>query len=165
MKKLFMIIPLVFLLCFAFACQQGEEVAEEPAVDVEAEKATVKALIDDFVEIWETEDMELFSKIFAHDDDMRFFVVPPERLVGWEQLNEAMQKMFESSENMQLTTRELVIKVHKSGEVAWVSCLMDSKGEMMGEPVSLEGVRFTAVVEKRNGNWVIVQFHASEPAA
>jgi hypothetical protein len=29
MKKLFMILPLVLVLCFAFGCQQGEEVAEE----------------------------------------------------------------------------------------------------------------------------------------
>jgi len=29
MKKLFMVILLVFLLCFTFGCQQGEEVAEE----------------------------------------------------------------------------------------------------------------------------------------
>jgi len=44
MKKLFMIIPLVILLCFAFGCQKGEEVAEEPAVDVEAREEVIKPL-------------------------------------------------------------------------------------------------------------------------
>ena len=34
MKKLFMVLPLVFLLCFTFSCQQGEE---EAVVDVEAD--------------------------------------------------------------------------------------------------------------------------------
>jgi hypothetical protein len=29
MKKLLMILPLVFLLCFAFGCQKAEEVAAE----------------------------------------------------------------------------------------------------------------------------------------
>ena len=38
MKKLLIILPLVFLLCFTLVCQKAEEVAEEPAVDVEAEK-------------------------------------------------------------------------------------------------------------------------------
>ena len=33
MKKLCMIIPLVFLLCFTFSCQQGEEVAAEKEVE------------------------------------------------------------------------------------------------------------------------------------
>jgi proline iminopeptidase len=37
MKKLFMVLPLVLLLCFTFGCQKGEEVAEEPVVDVEAD--------------------------------------------------------------------------------------------------------------------------------
>ena len=38
MKKLCMILSLVLVLCFTFSCQKGEEVAEEPVVDVEAEK-------------------------------------------------------------------------------------------------------------------------------
>ena len=42
MKKLFMVLPLVFLLCFTFACQQDEEVAEEPVLAVEAEEAAIR---------------------------------------------------------------------------------------------------------------------------
>jgi len=34
MKKLFMILPLVFLLCFTFSCQKAEEVAEETKEEV-----------------------------------------------------------------------------------------------------------------------------------
>jgi len=33
MKKLFIVIPLVILLCFTFGCQQGKKTAEEPVVD------------------------------------------------------------------------------------------------------------------------------------
>ncbi len=50
MKKLFMILPLVILLCFAFSCQKAEEVAEEPVVkplsaeDVAAIKAIGPAM-------------------------------------------------------------------------------------------------------------------------
>ena len=169
MKKLLLILPLVFLLCFTFGCQkQAEEVAvePEPAVDIEAEKAEVKALIDDFVLGWETDDSELFSKIFAHDDDMTMFGTDAaEHFVGWEPIKESIQKQFDASENIQVATRELSIKVHKSGEVAWVSYLMDLKGESMGEPFSIEGMRITVVMEKRNGNWLIVQVHASVPVA
>jgi len=35
MKKLLMILPLVFMLCFAFSCQQGEEVAETTKEEVQ----------------------------------------------------------------------------------------------------------------------------------
>ena len=42
MKKRFMILPLVLVLCFTFSCQQGEEVAEEPVVDVEADIEAIR---------------------------------------------------------------------------------------------------------------------------
>ena len=50
MKKLYMVLPLVFLLCFTFGCQQGEEVAEEPVVDLDAEKEGVLAVNAEFLE-------------------------------------------------------------------------------------------------------------------
>jgi hypothetical protein len=46
MKKLLLILPLVFLLCFTFSCQKAEEVAEEPAESsqmTDEEKALVAA--------------------------------------------------------------------------------------------------------------------------
>jgi len=42
MRKLLIFIPLVLLLCFTFSCQKSEEVAEEPVVDVEAEKEAIR---------------------------------------------------------------------------------------------------------------------------
>jgi len=45
MKKLIMILSLVILLCFTFSCQQGEEVAEEPAVDIAADIESIRAEI------------------------------------------------------------------------------------------------------------------------
>ncbi|MFC2141941.1 YybH family protein [Acidobacteriota bacterium] len=46
MKKLFMILPLVLVLCFTFGCQQGEEVAEEPGVKPLSDEdiAAIKAI-------------------------------------------------------------------------------------------------------------------------
>ncbi|NIM59869.1 MAG: hypothetical protein GTO16_13160, partial [Candidatus Aminicenantes bacterium] len=48
MKKLLSVIPLVILLCFTFGCQQGEEVAEEPVVDVEADIAALKKIEEEW---------------------------------------------------------------------------------------------------------------------
>lgn len=36
---------------------------------------------------------------------------------------------------------------------------------MEGQPVRSEGQRLTGVLEKRNGNWVFVQFHNSVPVS
>ncbi len=42
MKNTFMVIPLVFLCCFAVCCQQRGEVAQEPKPDVEADIQAIK---------------------------------------------------------------------------------------------------------------------------
>jgi len=49
MKKLFMILPLVFLLCFTFGCQKAEEVAVEPVVDVDAAKEAINGWYERYV--------------------------------------------------------------------------------------------------------------------
>jgi len=163
-----MIIPLIILLCFSFSCKQFEKAAEEapPAVDIEAEKATVKSVLDQWIQAFETEDIELLSKIIAHDDDIIIFGTDAaEHWIGWEPMIEAQKRFFESTEESDISIRDQVIKVHKSAEVAWFSELMDWNGVIQGEPFSFEGIRLTGVMEKRNGNWVIVQFHCSVPVS
>ena len=58
--------------------------------------------------------MELFSKIVAHDENMVVFGTDAaEFFVGWEALNESMQRQFDASENVKITSKELSIKVNK----------------------------------------------------
>ena len=135
-------------------------------VDIETEKVKVKTVVDQFEEVLETEDMELLSMIFAHDTDMvNFGTDAAERIVGWESLKELMQKQNASFENTKITVKDQVIKVSKHGNTAWFSEIVDWDLIAQEQPVSLEGSRFTGVLEKRNGKWVIVQFHASIPVS
>jgi uncharacterized protein (TIGR02246 family) len=155
MKNLFALVAAATFLVMS-ACT--------PQVDIEAEKAKVKSVVDQFTQVWETEDMELFSRIMAHDADMvNFGSDAPEHFVGWEALKKAAEEMFPAFENTTITVKDQVIKVHPAGNVAWFSQLWDWDLEVEGQPVRLEGCRFTGVLEKRNGNWVFVQFHNSVP--
>jgi len=67
MKKLFMVLPLVFLLCFTFSCQKAEEVAEEPVVDVEADIAAIESLTNQVMNAWNEGDFEAFMATIADD--------------------------------------------------------------------------------------------------
>ena len=133
-------------------------------VDTEAEKTLVKSVVDQFEQVWETEDMGLFTKIMAHDADMVVYGSDaPEHWVGWEPLKESVEKMLPSFENIKITVKEQVIKVHPSGNVAWFSEVWDWDMVLEGKAVRSEDQRLTGVLEKRNGNWVFVQFHNSVP--
>ena len=64
MKKVSVFILTLALLAM-FACTK--------TVDIEAEKAQVKTALEMWMDGWENEDMETFSKILAHDADMVTF--------------------------------------------------------------------------------------------
>jgi len=154
MKNFILFVAVAFLMISA--CTQK--------VDLEAEKTKVKAVVDQLIQVLETEDMELYSKITAHDTDMvNFGTDAAERIVGWEALNELMQKQFAASETSKLSVKDQVIKVHDSGKVAWFSETIDWDVISQGQVVKLKGLRATGVLEKRNGNWVFIQSHYSVP--
>jgi ketosteroid isomerase-like protein len=167
--QLTLVFSLVFSLCLALSCKKEEkEEAEEvaAAVDVEAAKVAVGSVLDQWIQIMDTENLDLFSKLMAHDPDMvNLGTDAAERWVGYEALENSMKKQFESLEESNATSRERVITVNKSGEVAWWSEFWDWKGKAQGQPFAIEGMRLTGVLEKRNGNWVIVHVHASVPVS
>jgi len=135
-------------------------------VDLEAEKAKVKSVVDQFEQFWETEDMELLSRIMAHDADMvNYGSDAAEYFVGWEALKEAVEKMLPSLEITKITVKDQVIKVHPSGNVAWFSEVWDWDLVVEGKPTHSGDQRLTGVLEKRNGSWVFVQFHNSVPVS
>jgi hypothetical protein len=57
--------------------------------------------------------------------------------------------------------RDLSINVSQTGDVAWYYCVLDDMNEWMGKPASWMNTRWTGVLEKRKGRWVIVQMHFS----
>ena len=68
MKKLLMIIPLVFLLCFTFGCQDKEAMAEleEFRAQKEVEEQN-KELVKREWEAWSKGDFETFKELLAPD--------------------------------------------------------------------------------------------------
>ncbi|UCE43104.1 MAG: nuclear transport factor 2 family protein [Candidatus Aminicenantes bacterium] len=164
MKKLLTIISLVFLLCFTFGCQKGEEVAEEPAMDVDAEKANIQLVFDQYAQAWKAKNIDLFAEIFSHDADMVIFDTQT-RYDGGEAWKERLQNSFDLIDDVNVTFRDYSIKVHPSGTVAWLSAFEDATWTSEGQANELTGMRITWILEKLNGKWVIVEGHwsVSEP--
>lgn len=133
-------------------------------VDVAAEKAKVKSVVDQFEQFWETEDVGLLSQIMAHDTDMvNSGTDAAEYFVGWEAFKASVEQMLPALDKVKINVKEQSIKVHSSGQVAWFAQVWDWDLEVEGQPMHSEGQRLSGVLEKRNGKWVIVQFHNSVP--
>jgi uncharacterized protein (TIGR02246 family) len=157
MGNRFLIIILIIAVCGTInSCTQRG--------NTDTERAKIKSVVDDFKNFWETEDMNLFSKIMAHDADMvNYGTDANEIFVGWNALKDSVQQMLPAIDKTKITVRNQVIKIDVDGNAAWFSEVWDWDLVFGGQPVKLLNQRLTGVLEKRNNNWVIVQFHNSVP--
>ena len=138
-----------------------------PKVDIEAEKTAVRAMIDKMEKAFETNDPELLAEIISKSPDNVFFGTDAaERWVGFDNFIEAQKQFFATvDKGSEITFHNIVLGIGKAGDTAWMSSTMDWKGTSQGEPFTLEGLRMTAVMEKQDGKWVIVQMHGSVPVS
>ena len=156
--KTFMIFAGLLLLTFC-SCA--------PKVDIQAEKAAVRAIVDSVVTACETNNPEILARVFSHDPENVFFGTDTaERWIGYESFIDAQKRGFVSIERgSQITLRDAVVGISKDRDAAWVSYLMDWKGKSQGQPFEFYGLRGTAVLEKQNGKWNIVHVHVSVPVS
>jgi len=135
-----------------------------PAVDSAAEKAAVEQVIRSSITWALTKDKALLDSCFSHDGDL--LILNPGSFapqVGYEPLERLWQEVW-SREEFKATgfdLRDLRIDLSKGGDVAWYYGVMDDIGEWDGRPASWMNTRWTGVLEKREGRWVIVQQHFS----
>jgi ketosteroid isomerase-like protein len=153
--------PLVLAAWMTAGC------ASTPKIDLAAETGRIKTVADQFPEgVFEREDMELLAQAMAHDAAMVCFGTDvAEHFVGWDSLRTSIEQQLEAFDSTRITVRDQVISLNSSGNTAWVSELLDWDGRAQGQPVHIESARFTGVLEKRNDDWVFVQFHVSVPVA
>ncbi len=137
---------------------------ERPAVDPAAETARIERVIRASIEWALDKDKALLYESLAQDSSL--FIFHPDSastIVGFESFAALVDRVF-MSEDFKATRSEiknLRVDLSRSGDVAWYSCLLDDFGEWRGEPTGWANARWTGVLEKRGGRWVIVQMHFS----
>jgi len=152
MRQLLMVISLVFLMGFAFSCQQDEEVAEEPMVDVEADVEAIKSLIDDCSRAWNEGDYEGYMAII--DEEAMFLPPNSPPIGGMETIRSIYQTEFGSNDfELTITTEE----IHVSGDLAyshsiWKGSVNPKDGS---EPFVFNNKNLVIYKRQVDGSWKI----------
>jgi ketosteroid isomerase-like protein len=131
--------------------------------DVERDRAIVEQVVWDSIGWAQTKDRALLEGLIAHDDDLFLFQpTSAGTIVGWEEFEKQfdiwMDPRFEATD---MDVRNLRVHLSPSGDVAWFSAILDDFGTWDGRPVGWEDTRWTGVLEKRDGRWLVVQMHFS----
>ncbi len=159
------LISILFLLTVILLtttdCQKIEEIAE---VDVNAEKAVIERVIKDSIGWAKNKDTDLLYSCFAADENLFWFTPEATGTThGYENFKKTVEGVFlnDAFKAVRFEVHHMKINLSRSGDVAWYSCILDDENEWNGQPASWLNTRWTGVLEKRDGNWVIVQMHFS----
>jgi len=130
--------------------------------DLEAEKSKIVATISNVIGWAKDKNLDLFYGSIANDEDY-VSVTPGARVI--KRFDDVKQNVpFWMSSDFKYVRHELKdleITFARCGTVAWFYCVLDDINTFKGEPISWENARWTGVVEKRDGRWVVVAQHFS----
>ena len=125
--------------------------------NIQQEKQLVEKVIHGSISWAKNKDINLLYSIIANDTS--FIEVHPEEKVvrGFEDFKKAEKFwMNPDFKAIKYEIKDLSINFSNSGDVAWFFCMLDDINEWKGRPANWENTRWTGVLEKRNGKWVIV---------
>ena len=121
-------------------------------------ETTVRALVRANSE----KDLPAMSKLMAHDADITSYSIGGRKYVGWPDLERDIKEEFANVAALDLRISEL--KVWSKGDIGWYTMEL-AYGRILGqEPDQQRAVlplRETGVLERRNGQWVLLSWHES----
>ena len=132
----------------------------------EIEKREVTQVIHDSIAWAITKDFNRLFSIVAQNQD--FFIYHPDSsstIRGFDSFKTMIERSF-STDSFKATdyaVKDLRLVFSKIGDCAWWSCMLDDHCEWNGKPGGWEDYRWTGVLEKQEGQWVIAQMHFSFP--
>ena len=154
--KNLIIAAMVFLL--AVSCKNTEKKIN----DFEKERQLIEKVIHSSIAWAKNKDIKLLYSVVANDST--YLEIHPDAAVVKGFANFKKQEGFwlhPDFKAIRYEMRDLRINVSRSGDAAWWFCMLDDINEWKGQPANWENTRVTGVLEKREGNWVIVQMHFS----
>ena len=154
----------LFLLA-ALLVSCSESPARMSAEKLAQEKKVIEQVINDNISWALTKDLDLLYSTMQRDST--FLIVNPDAslMEGFDDVVKTadsfwMDPRFKATHS---EVKNLRITLSGSGTTAWYFCLLDDFGEWDGRPYKWENARWTGILEKIEGNWVIRQMHISFP--
>jgi ketosteroid isomerase-like protein len=128
------------------------------------EKAVIEQVIRDSIEWALTKDVQMQKDSMAHDEDLFIIWTGSMHITrGWKEHEKSFETWLDPRfEAVRTEVRDLEVHVSRSCDVAWYFADLDDVVSWEGKAGKFgEGLRWTGVLEKRDGRWAIVQMHAS----
>lgn len=114
----------------------------------------------------EEKDLQTLSALMAHDPDTIGYTIGGRKYIGWDTFAQEMQHEFQSVTRLKIPIKEL--RVWTRGDTAWFAMEIDYIRYVRSGQKEVRTViplRETGVLERRNGQWILVAWHESSGKA
>jgi uncharacterized protein (TIGR02246 family) len=122
----------------------------------------IRTTLQQLYAAWSDLDPAKAAKFYAKDANLTFFDVAPFKYSGWSEYAAGVPKAFADYRSAKFTLND-DLTVHRQGSLAWATSTWQADlTKKDGSNQHLEG-RYTAVLEKRDKNWLVIHEHMSVP--
>ncbi len=123
----------------------------------------IHLVLDKFREGYSKKDISILLSLFAPDSDVLVIGTgEDEKRTGLAEIKLQFEQDFYQSDRLQVEFKN--VAVSQLGEVCWVAGDTHVYLTVQNQPVEVR-LRFTGVLENRDGDWLFVQTHFSLPFA
>ena len=160
MKNLFVFLVLVILVVMSSCSNCNKEFS------LMDETLAIENVLDKYIVANETQNFELIQEIWAPNADIILYGTDSdERLMGRINIKNAIKEQFSHITDTYISASDQFIKLNCTGNTAWFAETLNYNFVYSDKAQSYEGLRFTGVLEKMDGEWKLVQAHLSLPAS
>jgi ketosteroid isomerase-like protein len=138
----------------ASSAQKAKKVAAESA-------AVDEAYLQKIWDGWATLDASGQRQYYAQGPHV-FFDISPLKYGSWDEYQSTVSKELAGYKAAKFTINDDA-QIHKSGDAYWVTATVASDMTQKSGKREMATFRWTAVFEKKDGKWLIVHEHVSEP--
>ncbi|MBN2863782.1 MAG: nuclear transport factor 2 family protein [Bacteroidales bacterium] len=147
----------IILYFFLLSCHD-----KKPEINIVKERELVEEAINNSIGWAKNKDLVLLYRTISNDPEFLEVRPGPGIVKGFEEFCKSEDFwMHPDFKAIRYEIRDLEISLSGSGDAAWWYCILDDINEWKGEPANWENTRWTGVMEKHDGRWVIVQQHFS----
>jgi ketosteroid isomerase-like protein len=146
---------LAFVVCMTITglAQKGAEASSGGVVD--------KAYLQKIWDGWAALDAPKQKQFYAQGPHV-FFDIAPLKYASWDEYEAGVTKELSDYKTAKFTVND-DLHIHKAGDAYWVTSTIVSDMTHKSGKRDMGQFRWTAVLEKKDGKWLIVHEHVSSP--
>jgi ketosteroid isomerase-like protein len=154
-----LVLGATLLVAVTASVEYATGASQRPAARPDPE---IRTTLERLYSAWSDLDPAKAAPFYAKDPDLAFFDVAPMKYTGWAEYAAGVPNAFASYRSGTFTLND-DLRVHRHGNQAWATATW--RGELTKKAGGIEHVagRYTAVLEKRGKDWLLVHEHMSVP--